>query len=96
MTGSWKTFLNDDALDDVDDPQKLLELLNNVRDLQLKYDRSYKNKLTTLLAKLETIDDKYELEDRIFETIDNIELTDALLDVIYDTLEPLLTAAIEY
>lgn len=96
MTGSWKTFLNDDALDDVDDPQKLLELLNNVRDLQLKYDRSYKNKLTTLLAKLETIDDKYELEDRIFETIDNIELTDALLDVIYDALEPLLTAAIEY
>ena len=95
---SWsiEDFLNNEEFDSVEDPQAALDLINKVKDLQISANKEYKENLEALKKELNSNDKKYELEERIDETLEFIEITDSHVNSIIGTLVPIYEAAIKY
>jgi len=96
LTWSLEDLFDEDSLDDIKNPQRILNLLIETKDLQSEYNKDYITKLNTIKNKLNAKDDDYDLYDRIHEAINNVELTDELLDVMFDALKPFFEAVVEY
>ena len=96
ITWSVAATLDTDKIDTEEDPQVVLDYLNEAKKLQTRADKEYKEWLNKLKNTLNSNDYKYELDKRIDAAIEYVDMTEEYVESIMSLMTPILEATIKY
>ena len=96
LSGSLESYIDDNGIRDNENPEQVLKALDKAKELQLNVNNEYRKKLEALRNSLTGGDEKYNLDKRIWETLEYIESSDGYIEALMEILVPMYSLSIEY
>ena len=96
LSGSLESYIDDKWIRDNEDPELVLEALDKAKELQLNVNKDYREKLEALRDSLTGIDDKFNLDKRIWETLEYVKSSDGYVEALMEILVPMYSLGVKY